>query len=50
MRAPAPRLIPADRYQAAVAPLTVCMNPWQPAIWILLLASTIATFYIWIGA
>jgi hypothetical protein len=37
-------------YQPAISPLKIGMTPWQPAIWILLLVSTIATFYTWIGA
>jgi hypothetical protein len=37
------------RYQAARSPLRSCMSPMQPAFWMLLLASTIATFYAWIG-
>jgi hypothetical protein len=32
------------------SPLNDCMTPMQPAIWILLLAATIATFYTYIGA
>jgi hypothetical protein len=42
-------LIRAPGYQAATSPLRSCMTPMQPAIWMLLLASTIATFYAWIG-
>jgi hypothetical protein len=42
-------VIRARRYQAASSPLSSCMTPTQQAIWMLLLVSTIATFYVWIG-
>jgi hypothetical protein len=48
-RARAPAVIRARRYQAASSPLSSCMTPTQQAIWMLLLVSTIATFYVWIG-